>query len=217
MTLDHLPLFPLQTVLFPGGWMPLRIFEVRYLDMIARCHKAGAPFGVVALSEGSEVRRVDPNSAPSGDGFAHETFYPVGTLAYIEQLERPQPGLMVIHCRGSQSFDIRASRQLPHGLWTADITLRPPETIISVPEDLHSTRDALERLLNNLMEREPEARNELPLQAPYRWDDSGWVANRWLELLPVQTELKQRLMTLDSPVLRLELVSDLLDRMGVER
>lgn len=217
LTLDQLPLFPLQTVLFPGGWMPLRIFEVRYLDMIGRCHKAGAPFGVVALSEGSEVRRADPNAAPSGDGFAHEAFYPVGTLAHIEQLERPQPGLMVIHCRGSQGFDVRASRQLPHGLWTADVTLRPPETVAPIPEDLHSTRDALERLLNNLMEREPEARNELPLQAPYRWDDSGWVANRWLELLPVQTELKQRLMTLDSPVLRLELVSDLLDRMGVER
>jgi Lon protease-like protein len=217
LTLDQLPLFPLQTVLFPGGWMPLRIFEVRYLDMIGRCHKAGAPFGVVAMSEGSEVRRADPHAAPSSDGFAHEAFYPVGTLAHIEQLERPQPGLMVVHCRGSQSFDIRDSRQLPHGLWTADVTLRPPETVAPIPEDLYSTRDALERLLNNLMEREPEARNELPLQPPYQWDDSGWVANRWLELLPVQTELKQRLMTLDSPVLRLELVSDLLDRMGVER
>ena len=106
LTLKQLPLFPLQTVLFPGGWMPLRIFEVRYLDMIGRCHKAGAPFGVVALSEGSEVRRIDPNAAPSGDGFAHEAFYPVGTLAHIEQLERPQPGLMVIHCRGSQKFEI---------------------------------------------------------------------------------------------------------------
>ena len=92
-----------------------------------------------------------------------------------------------------------------------------PKPRCRVPEDLHSTRDALERLLHNLLEREPEARNDLPTQAPYRWDDSGWVANRWLELLPVQTELKQRLMTLDSPVLRLELVSDLLDRMGVER
>ena len=58
LTLSQLPLFPLQTVLFPGGWLPLRIFEVRYLDMIGRCHKAGAPFGVVCLSEGSEVIQV---------------------------------------------------------------------------------------------------------------------------------------------------------------
>ena len=217
LKLQQLPLFPLQTVLFPGGWMPLRIFEVRYLDMISRCHKAGAPFGVVALSEGHEVRRIDPNASPSGDGFAREVFHPVGTLAHIEQLERPQPGLMVIHCRGTQKFEIESRQQLPHGLWTADVTLLPTEVHTPVPDDLGTTRDALERLLHNLLEREPDNRNNLPLQEPYRWEDSGWVANRWLELLPVPTELKQRLMSLDSPVLRLELVSDLLDRMGVER
>ncbi|MEZ5707173.1 MAG: LON peptidase substrate-binding domain-containing protein [Burkholderiaceae bacterium] len=216
LTLSQLPLFPLQTVLFPGGWMPLRVFEVRYLDMISRCHKAGAPFGVVALSEGCEVRRIDPN-ASSGDGFAHEAFYSVGTLAHIEKLERPQPGLLLIHCRGAQRFDIRASQQLPHGLWTADVELHTPEASIPIPNDLLNTRDALERLLSNLLNKEPEARHNLPLQPPYRWNDSGWVANRWLELLPVPTELKQRLMTLESPVLRLELVADLLDRMGVER
>ena len=217
LKLQQLPLFPLQTVLFPGGWMPLRIFEVRYLDMIGRCHKAGAPFGVVALSEGREVRHIDPAAGSSGEGFAREAFYPVGTLAHIEQLERPQAGLMVIHCRGAQQFEIESRQQLPHGLWTADVTLLPAEATVPVPDDLASTRDALERLLHNLLEREPEARNNLPLQAPYHWEDSGWVANRWLELLPVETELKQRLMTLDSPILRLELVSDLLDRMGVER
>jgi uncharacterized protein len=75
LKLAQLPLFPLQTVLFPGGWLPLRIFEVRYLDMIGRCHKAGAPFGVVSLSEGSEVRRLDPNAPPGGDGFAKEVFH----------------------------------------------------------------------------------------------------------------------------------------------
>jgi uncharacterized protein len=172
---------------------------------------------VVALSEGSEVRRIDPRSHPSGDGFAKETFYSVGTLAHIEQLERPQPGLMVIHCRGSQRFSIRSSQRLPHGLWTADVTLQAPEQAIALPDDLKSTGDALQRLLANLLDREPASRNDLPLQPPYRWEDSGWVANRWLELLPVPTELKQRLMSLDSPVLRLELVSDVLDRMGVER
>lgn len=214
LVLKQLPLFPLQTVLFPGGWMPLRIFEVRYLDMIKRCHAAGAPFGVVCMSEGSEVRRADPASP---DGFAAEDFFNVGTLARIEQLESPQAGLMLIHCRGQQRFQITARQRLPHGLWVADVTLHDPEPGVPVPEHLVATRDALQRVLVNLQEREPEGMNALPLQPPYQWDDSGWVANRWAELLPLQPELKHRLMVLDSPLLRLELISDLLDRMGVER
>ena len=62
----------------------------------------------------------------------------------------------------------------------------------------------------------PQSLEQLPLRPPYRWDDSGWVANRWAELLPTPPELKQRLMALDNPLLRLELVSDLLDRLGLE-
>jgi Lon protease-like protein len=214
LTLQQLPLFPLQTALFPGGWMPLRIFEVRYLDMIKRCHAAGAPFGVVCLSAGSEVRRADPTSA---DGFAPEAIFDVGTIARIEQLESPQAGLLLIHCRGQQRFHITTRHRLPHGLWVADVTLDEPESVVPVPEHLASTRDALQRVLANLREREPEDMNKLPLQPPYQWNDSGWVANRWAELLPLPSELKHRLMVLDSPLLRLELISDLLDRMGVER
>lgn len=217
LTLSQLPLFPLQTVLFPSGWMPLRIFEVRYLDMINRCHKAGAPFGIVCLSKGSEVRRIDPAAPPSGDAFAREVFFPVGTLAHIERLERPQPGLLMIHCRGLQRFQIDTSHQLTHGLWVADVSLQPPDVVVPVPDDLLSTRSALQRLLANLQEREPAGLDDLPLQPPYQWDDSGWVANRWIELLPAPPEIKQRLMMLDNPLLRLELVSDLLDQMGVER
>lgn len=214
LTLSQLPLFPLGTVLFPGGWMPLRIFEVRYLDMINRCIKAGAPFGVVCLTEGSEVRRIDPDAQT---GFAREAFHPIGTLARIDQVERPQAGLILIRCRGQQRFHIRSSQQLPHGLWVGDVTLDTPEQEVPVPEHLIGTRDALRRVLDNLKEREPDAMNDLPLQPPYHWDDSGWIANRWAELLPAPAELKQRLMALDNPLLRLELVSDLLDRMGVER
>jgi uncharacterized protein len=216
LTLEQLPLFPLQTVLFPGGHLPLRIFEVRYLDMIGRCHKAGVPFGVVCLSEGSEVRRLDPAAPPGGDGFAQEVFHTTGTLAQIESLERPQPGLMAIRCRGTRRFTITHSQRLPHGLWVADVTMLPPETETAVPEHLVSARDALKRLLETLQAREPHALEEIPLQPPYRWDSSGWVANRWAELLPVPAEMKHRLMSLDNPLLRLELVSDLLEQLGLE-
>ena len=226
--LTELPLFPLQTPLFPGGSLPLRIFEVRYLDMIGRCHKAGEPFGVVCLTEGSETRRRASGTAdgkPSGDGFAREAFFPVGTLARITKFERPQPGLMMIGCVGAQRFQVQRSEQTRHGLWVADVELLADDAEVPVPEDLHFTRDALQALVRKIEQSieesveqsgEPgdEAGLEMPLCKPYRWNDCGWLANRWCELLPLQPELKHRFMALDSPVLRLELVADTLGQLG---
>ena len=219
-TLTQLPLFPLQSVLFPGGSLPLRIFEVRYLDMIGRCHKAGEPFGVVCLSEGSDTRRRAPGDGsgkPSGDGFAHEAFFPVGTLARITKFERPQPGLMMIGCVGKQRFRVQRSEQLKHGLWVADVELLADDAEVQVPDDLHFTREALQGLVRNIEQsvaQRGEAGFEMPLLEPYRWDDCGWLANRWCEMLPLNPELKHRFMALDSPVLRLELVADTLGQIG---
>lgn len=217
LKLSQLPLFPLQSVLFPGGWLPLRIFEVRYLDMIGRCHKVGAPFGVVSLSQGSEVRRLDPNAPPGGDGFAKEVFHAVGVLAQIESLEKPQPGLFMIRCRALQRFEVTRRSQLPHGLWVADVNLLPADLPVAPPDELRSTVAGLQRVLANLQERHADALDQLPIQPPHQWDDAGWVANRWAELLPVAPELKQRLMALDNPLLRLELVADLLEKLGLDR
>ncbi|UXH80167.1 LON peptidase substrate-binding domain-containing protein [Roseateles amylovorans] len=215
-----LPLFPLQTVLFPGGSLPLRIFEVRYLDMIGTRHKAGEPFGVVCLSEGSEARRLATGAAegrPSGDGFAREAFFPVGTLARITKFERPQPGLMMIECVGAQRFRIERSEQLKHGLWIADVELLADDPEMQVPDDLTFTREGLQGLVRHIeqkIDQGGDASLRLPLLEPYRWDDCGWLANRWCELLPLHPELKQRFMSLDSPLLRLELVSDTLRQIG---
>jgi Lon protease-like protein len=214
--LAALPLFPLQSVLFPGGLLPLRIFEVRYLDMIGRGHKAGTPFGVVCLSQGSEVRRPPQpgeEAAPSGDGFANEAFFEVGTLARIDELQRPQPGLMMIRCSGTQRFRVQRSEQLKHGLWTADVELIADDPPVAVPEDLVHTRAALQHLVRRI-EQQVEHAADVPLLQPYRWDDCGWLANRWCELLPLNPELKHRFMSLDNPLLRLELVADTLAQMG---
>ena len=213
LTLTSLPLFPLGTVLYPGGLLPLRIFEVRYLDMIGKCHKAGAPFGVVSLTEGSEVRR-PADAGPSGDGFAHETFSTVGTLATITEFSAPQPGLMVIRCIGTQRFEISKSEKLKYGLWIANVTRLDDDMAVDVPDDLQKTASALGKLIQSLQERNVPAA-QMPLLAPYQLDDCGWVANRWCELLPMPLELKQRLMELDNPLLRLELVSDILERAGI--
>jgi len=214
-TLLQLPLFPLNSVLFPGGLLPLQIFEVRYLDMIGRRHKAAEPFGVVCLSEGHEVRQ--RAAGPSGDGFANEAFHPVGTLARIDELQRPQPGLMLARCTGTQRFRVLRSAQQTAGLWVADVELIADDSPAPVPDDIAFTRSGLQALLRQIehsVVQSGEDAVELPLRPPYGWDDCGWLANRWCEMLPLAPAVKQRFMALDSPVLRLEMVADALGQMG---
>ena len=212
LTHPELPLFPMGTVLFPGGLLPLRIFEVRYLDMISKCHKNGTPFGVVSLTQGAEVRK--PSVEPSGDGFANEAFQEVGTLATIAEYSMPQPGLMVIRCTGTERFKVKSSSKLKHGLWVAQASSLAQDMPVTVPPDLRSASDALGKLILTLQDRAVPS-EQRPLLQPYQLDDCGWVANRWSELLPIPVALKQQLMELDNPLVRLELVNDILDRSGI--
>ena len=205
LTLSSLPLFPLASVLFPDGVLALRVFEVRYLDMVRKCHQTGAPFGVVSLTQGSEVRRA---------GAPDEQFHDVGTLAVIEQLASPQPGLITLVCKGTERFRITQRNHLVHGLWIASVSQLDRDLSIPIPEDLKKTATALTQVLHTLHARDalnPAAK----LPTPELLDDCGWVANRWCELLPVPMELKQRLMELDNPLVRLELVGDVLERTGI--
>lgn len=206
--LHSLPLFPLGTVLFPGGLLPLRIFEVRYLDMIGKCRKADAPFGVVSLTSGSEVRKAGADA---------ESFAAIGTLAMIREFESPQSGLLQIECVGTQRFRVRSNELQKHGLWVAEVEAVNDDVALEIPDDLRHTSTALQRLVATLEERKRAQGGSvrLPIAEPYHFDDCGWVANRWCELVPMQLELRQRLMELDSPLMRLELVSDLLARTGI--
>lgn len=204
LTLQSLPLFPLSAVLFPDGLLSLRVFEVRYLDMMSKCRKAGAPFGVVSLTQGNEVRQ--PGST--------EAFSRVGTLASIHEFEQPQPGLMLVRATGAQRFRITSSDQLKHGLWVADVERLPADMAVPIPDDLQPTADALQRLIQSL-QLKPGQTGQTPLMPPWKLDDCGWVSNRWCELLPLPVALKQRLMELDNPLVRLELVSDVLTRTGI--
>jgi len=203
-TLSDLPLFPLNTVLFPGGLLPLQIFEVRYLHMIGQCQRNGTPFGVVALLQGEEVRK------PGADGPGAETFHSLGTLARIVNFVAPVPGLMQIQCVGEQRFrTLRHARQ-PSGLWVADVSCIDPDPPMAIPEDLQVAADKLGSLIRLLQSRGvPEA--DMPFAAPYELEDCTWVANRWSELLPLEPALRQDLLAQESPVLRLDLVNDILD------
>jgi uncharacterized protein len=204
LTLQSLPLFPLETVLFPDGMLSLRIFEVRYLDMIGKCRRAGAPFGVVSLTQGSEVRQPG----------VREAFSAVGTLATITDFETSQPGLMMIRAVAAQRFRIRARDQLKHGLWVADVEQIPSDVKLAVPDDLKFAAKALAQLIHSL-EIKAGAQSQLPIPRPLQLDDCGWVANRWCELLPLALPLKQQLMELDNPLVRLELVGDVLTKTGI--
>lgn len=194
-----IPLFPLGTVLFPDGILPLRIFEVRYLDMIKKCHRAGTPFGVVSLTAGHEVQ----NAAQQG----REMFSAVGTLARITDFMQPHPGLYEVVTRGESRFRVTGSVQLPHGLWMADIEPLPADAPCAIPVELTYLPQHLVRMLDML-----SAADIVQVPAPRRLDDAGWVANRWCELLPLSTVERQRMMELADPLLRLELVGDLLDK-----
>ncbi|MGP1692528.1 MAG: LON peptidase substrate-binding domain-containing protein [Giesbergeria sp.] len=204
LSLTSLPLFPLESVLYPGGTLALRIFEVRYLTMVRKCHEAGAPFGVVCLQSGTEVRRA---GAPADQLCA------VGTLAHVETLEAPQAGLLLARCHGSQRFRLQRETQLPHGLWIADVEQIPDDIPTPVPEHLAATAQLLAPVLASLRERQGASAGAAATSEQLA--DSGWVANRWCELLPMPMDLKQRMMELDNPLVRLELVADMLESTGI--
>ena len=202
--MSAIPLFPLQTVLYPDGYLPLQIFEVRYLDMVKRCIEHKEDFGVVALVQGDEVRKPDQ----------HETLCAVGTMAHIGEWKAVIPGLMQVRCTGGHRFRIVAAEQLKHGLWMAEVSSIDDDMTVPIPSDQQDVADSLGMLIQTLQERgvPPE---QMPMQAPYRLQEAGWVANRWCELLRLSLAQKQLLLAQENPVLRLELVQDVMVEHGL--
>ena len=202
--MSAIPLFPLHTVLYPDGYLPLQIFEVRYLDMVKRCIEHGEDFGVVALVQGDEVRKPDQ----------HETLCAVGTMAHIGDWKALMPGLMHVSCSGRQRFRIAAAEQLKHGLWMAEVALIDDDLHVPIPTDQQDVVDSLGVLIQTLQERGVPP-GQMPMQAPYRLQEAGWVANRWCELLRLSLAQKQLLLAQENPVLRLELVQDVMVEHGL--
>jgi Lon protease-like protein len=198
-----IPLFPLGTVLFPDGVLPLQIFEVRYLDMISRCLTEDTAFGVVLLTQGQEVR-----SAPG----PQERFVSSGTMASVQDTTASTPGLLQVVCRGGSRFDVESAQRGENGLWTGEVELVQDDLEVRIPSELQGAADALDRVLASLHDV-PQRR--WPVQPPFRLDDCGWVANRWCELLPLPNQQKHNLLMLDNPVIRLELLHDVLDEHGL--
>ncbi|CAN1515602.1 Lon, substrate-binding domain containing protein [Burkholderiaceae bacterium] len=199
----NIPLFPLGSTLFPGGLLALKIFEVRYLDMTKACFKQQAPFGVVSLTEGPEVR------IPGKE----VEFANTGTLAHIIEFDAVQPSLYMLRCRGGQRFKILERTQAPNGAWSANIELMNADSEIDIPPELTPTSQALARLITSFEEQNVESADR-PFLAPYRLNDCGWVANRWAELLNIPSAQKAHLLSMENPRLRLDLLQEMLEEMG---
>lgn len=193
MNTKTLPLFPLDVVIFPQGLLPLRIFEARYLDMVKSSYRNNSEFGVVAAIEGA------------GYNFP---FCEVGTVVRIVDFDVPEIGLINIRCYAQQRFRVQSAGQQEDGLWVGDVTMIENDIAISLPDDLARTADSLHQLINALL-KQGFSEDTLPIAQPYLFDDCAWVANRWIELLNLPLEQKQRFLELDSPLVRLELVQDM--------
>jgi len=182
---NDLALFPLGTVLFPDGLLPLRLFEQRYLEMGKACLRDAAPFGVCRIREGSEV------GAPA-------TPEPVGCVARIVQWDMQQLGVLQIVAQGTQRFRILERRLQADGLARATVELLPEEPDAPVPERLAACRQLLERIAAEHGER--------VFAQPFRFESSAWVGARLAEVLPLPGPLKQQLLELDG-VARLEAIA----------
>ena len=193
--ISDLPLFPLHTVLFPGGRLPLKLFEQRYLEMAKECLRTGAPFGVCLILEGREVG--EP-AVPAR----------VGCTARIATWDMPQLGVLNVRALGERRFRIIEHRTEKSGLARAEIELLAPEQDAELPPHLELGAQLLKRVI----ESQPD---EL-VEPPCRYDSCNWVSARLAELLPLPLPLatKQELLEINSGMERLEALHAVLVRGG---
>ncbi|MBC7993969.1 MAG: LON peptidase substrate-binding domain-containing protein [Rhizobacter sp.] len=195
-----IPLFPLQAVLFPGGLLSLKVFEARYLDLISASLRENTPFGVVALRQGTEVRK-------AGEPVLTEA---IGTLAELIDVDSAQHGILQVRCRGTRRFEVISKEVQPDGLWVAQAQLIDDDEIAAPSEALIETVRGLANAIATLKQQGAE-----PFLKPFAFDNAGWVANRWCEILPISIAAKQKLMELPDAQVRLQLVGEFLRTKGV--
>jgi len=185
-----LPLFPLNTVLFPDGLLPLQIFEQRYMTMIKACLREQAAFGVCLIRHGAEV------GAPA-------TPEALGCSARLVQWDMQQLGVLRIVAQGERRFRVQAARVQDDGLVVGEVEYLDEEADAPVPERLAACRALVERLVDEHGER--------LFAKPFRLESSTWVSARLAEVLPIPAPVKQSLLELDG-LPRLEALARLLSQ-----
>jgi uncharacterized protein len=179
----EIPLFPLHTVLFPGGSLRLKVFEARYMDMVSACMRDARPFGVCLIKSGPEV----------GGGAEPET---VGTLARIIEADMDTPGILMLRVEGGERFVIEHTRTGPDQLLAGTVRAKGGEPALPVPEHCRPVLD----VLGVIAERAPDA-----VTGPVR-DDATWVGFRLAEILPLKTSARQAMLEMNEPIARLEIL-----------
>jgi uncharacterized protein len=189
-----LPIFPLHTVLFPGGVLPLRVFEARYVDMTRECMKSEQPFGVALIREGSEV----------GAAALPET---IGCTARITDWDMQQLGVLNIVAVGEQRYRMLSNRVESNGLIVAEVEFIAAEPEQPVPEDDRACVNLLRAILLQVGDKH--------LPPPHRFDDAAWVGYRLSGLLRVPSLAKQKLLELEDSVSRLQILTKFIEQNGL--
>ena len=194
-----LPLFPLRTVLFPGGLLPLKIFEQRYIDMAKACLRDETPFGVCLITQGDEVSR--------GDDAAPPTFAPIGTVAQIVSWDMPELGILHVATEGVVRFRVQKYAISPAGLTQGEVTTLPAEAAVPLPEKHAPLAQLLELVATRI------GAHNFPAQT--RYDDASWVGYRLAELLPLPLSIKQTMLEVNDAGVRLEVLAQFLAKQGL--
>lgn len=184
-----LPIFPLGTVLFPGGELVLRIFEPRYVAMVRRCLADNSPFGVCLIRAGFEVGTA---------AIPHD----IGCTARISHWEEAAEDRFLIRARGENRFRITTRAVADDDLISARVTLLEPPDPMPLPQRFAPLRTMLEDAIERV------GAQHFP--APQRLDDADWVACRIAEHLPITPERRQQLLEQDGPLQRMEMISEIL-------
>jgi uncharacterized protein len=192
--IEALPVFPLKSVLFPGGALSLKVFEARYLKMLSQCEKEGSDFGICLIKEGCEVG-------------AAATIFTVGTLVQVTFWEQRKDGLLGISIKGKKKFKVLKTQVLENQLIVADVQLLGIETEQNLPEQYLPMVEVLKNIFSAL--RHPY------ITLAKKYDDSSWVSARLSELLPISTLKKQQLLEMSEPMARLAMLYDEMLNLGL--
>ena len=196
-----IPLFPLRSVLFPGGRLPLRIFEQRYMNMAKVCFKDSSSFGICLIASGEEVARAGRKAAEP---------HAVGTLAHIADWDMPQLGVLNIVAQGGERFRLLRHWTEDSGLLKGEVELIADPAVLPIPGPYARLVPLLRAIVGEMTAGAPNA----PAM-PHRFFDAGWLGMRYAEVLPIPLVARQKLLEIEDSIDRLEIIYRFLEGKGL--